>query len=239
MAQLIFSNGKFFLGEFDISGDLNSIVLNYGVNAQDDTAFGDDTISNKGGLLTVGFGIGGFVNDDPDSKIFSSMGVADTPVTIAAEGADDGEKSWIVPAMFADYAPGGAVGDMHSFDANGQGKALVEATVLGNATYGTTTTGTGRQLGAVLATQTLYAALHVITAGTGSPTLDVTIESDDNAGFTSAVQRIAFTQATAATSEIQTLDGAITDDYFRAVFTIGGSSPSFLAIVSVGIKTNL
>ena len=238
MGQLIFTNGKFFLGEFDISGDLNSIALNYGANEQDDTVFGDDTESVRGGLLSVGFGISGFVNTDPDSKIFSSMGVADTPVTIAAEGADDGEKSWIIPGMFADYAPGGSVGDMHSFDANGKGKALVEATVLGNTTYTTTTTGTGRQLEAISATQTLYAALHVITVSGGTPTLDVTIESDDNAGFTSAVQRIAFTQATAATSEIQTLDGAITDDYFRAVFTIGGSTPSFLAIISVGIKTN-
>jgi hypothetical protein len=83
---------------------------------------------------------------------------------------------------------------------------------------------TGVQVGA-LSGGTGYAALHVF-AGTAS-TLDVVIQSDDNSGFTSATNRITFTQATGATSQWSTVTSAGSDDYWRVSWTVGGGTWTF------------
>lgn len=97
--------------------------------------------------------------------------------------------------------------------------------------------GTGAQLGALSATQEMHAALHVFNADGTSPTLDADIESDDNSGFSSAVVRGSFAQKTDIGSEYLTIAGAITDDWWRINFTLGGTSPSFGFAVSLGIKS--
>ena len=95
---------------------------------------------------------------------------------------------------------------------------------------------TGRQLGAVSATQSVYASIHVWSvAGTSTPTLTAKIQSDDNSSFTSATDRITMSSATAITSEYKSQAGAITDDYWRVNWTVSGTSPIFKAIVSIGI----
>ena len=82
----------------------------------------------------------------------------------------------------------------------------------------------------------MFAALHVLSASGTSPTLDVVLQSDDNSGFSSAVSRITFTQATGITSQWSTLAGAQTDDYWRASYTIGGSAtPTFTFALVIGI----
>ncbi len=91
----------------------------------------------------------------------------------------------------------------------------------------------GSQLGALSASERLYANLHVFAAA--GTTLDVKIQSDDNAGFSSPTDRITFTQATGITAEALNVAGAITDDYWRAVWTIVGGSFTFG--VSIGIAT--
>ena len=82
----------------------------------------------------------------------------------------------------------------------------------------------------------MYSYLHVMTTGTGSPTLDVVIQSDDNAGMTSPTTRITHAQKTAIGAELLSVAGAVMDDYWRVNFTIGGSSPSFLFAVMLGIN---
>ena len=59
------------------------------------------------------------------------------------------------------------------------------------------------------------------------------MQSDDNSGFTSATNRITFTQATGVTSELLSVAGAITDDYWRLSYTIVGGSFTFA--VALGI----
>jgi hypothetical protein len=105
-----------------------------------------------------------------------------------------------------------------------------------NVSRTSSSTGTGRQLGAVAAGKSMYAALHVISASGTNPTLDVILQSDDNASFTSATSRITFTQATGRTSQLSSVAGAITDDYWRVSYTIGGTNtPTFAFAVTAGI----
>jgi hypothetical protein len=74
--------------------------------------------------------------------------------------------------------------------------------------------GTAKQGGAVSATQYLYATLHLI--GTAGTTITVVVESDDNAGFTSATTRATFGPLTAVGGTWATrVAGAIADTYWR------------------------
>jgi hypothetical protein len=93
------------------------------------------------------------------------------------------------------------------------------------------------ELGAVAAGQRVYAALHVIDPVSGtSPTLDVTLKSAALVGFGSPTTRLTFTQATEPTSELLSAAGAITDEFWRVDFSIGGTdTPTFPFIVVVGI----
>ena len=107
-----------------------------------------------------------------------------------------------------------------------------------NTARGSSAAGTAIQLGAVSATQRLYAALHVANAsGTAADqTLIVKIQSDDNSSFTSATDRITFTTASGLTEQITSVAGAITDDYWRAQWTIAGAgTESFLFGVTFGV----
>ncbi len=92
--------------------------------------------------------------------------------------------------------------------------------------------------------QKLYAFLHVTaTSGEGDQTLDVVIKSDSASDHSvSPATRVTFTQVTTSVgAQFATpVSGAISDDYWRAEWTIGGTgSPSFTFLVGMGIMYNL
>jgi hypothetical protein len=67
----------------------------------------------------------------------------------------------------------------------------------------------------------------------------VLLESDDNGSFTGATTRHTFAQNTAISSEWASVAGAVTDDYWRISWTVGGGSPDFTVVCAAGIiKTN-
>jgi len=242
MATSVLKNCKLYLAQYNLSADHNKIALSYGAEMKDDTVFGDDTKSNKAGLLTVGMSGEGFWQADADDYqvedvIWSKFATADVPMTICPTTGADGERAFSFKSVLANYVPGESVGELLKFtiEANGTGK-LARGTIMATGAKTTTGNGTARQLGAVTATQKVYAAMHVIAVSGTDPTLDMIVESDDAEGFASGVPRITFTQATAITSEWKTADGAITDDWWRASWTIGGTDdPSFTVVLFVGI----
>ena len=65
-----------------------------------------------------------------------------------------------------------------------------------------------------------------VTAASGTtPTLDVTIETAEDAAGTNGRSLGAFAQKTAAGNERKSFDGF--DRFYRAVWTVGGTTPSF------------
>ncbi len=77
----------------------------------------------------------------------------------------------------------------------------------------------------------------MVAASGTTPTLDVTIESDDGVGMGSPTTRINFAQATAIGAQWATpVAGAIADDWWRVAYTLGGASPSFTFICIIGIQ---
>jgi len=243
MAHTVLTDCKVYAGGYDFSGDTMGIALNYGVDPVEDTAFGDDTHVFLGGLESFDVALEGAVNlgnTSHEGLTFAGLGAAGLPVTIAPGTGAAGETAYILNAMRASYAPGAQIGELkrYSFSAMASGQRNVRGTVIHNATVTTTGTGTGYQVGAVAAGKSLYAVLHVITVSGSSPTLDVVVESDDNGSFTSATTRVTFAQLGVVGSEYATpVAGAITDDYWRVSYTIGGTgTPTFAFIVTIGIR---
>lgn len=242
MATLLLNDAKVYYGQFDISGDLNQVGMTLEAAALDKTTFGQTTRINQGGLKTSGFSMGGLMQEDTEAigkVIFDRVGTNDVVVSVIPQGSTEGNVAYFLKSLTSQFAPGASVGELYAFNASAVASGhqqLVRGRVE-HAKAARTATGstTGSQLGAVSATQSLYCALHVFTVSGTSPTLDVAVESDDNSGFTTAVSRLSMTQATAATSELKSVAGAITDDYWRVTYTIGGTSPSFSFAVVIGI----
>ncbi len=241
MAKFVQKNCKIYFGGTDRSSDFNAVTVTDEYNVLDAATFGDDAKERICGIedwRVEGGGLTDHADDAQDETMYGALGVDNTVVTIAGTTGAAGEPAYFGKAAEASYQTGGTHGELATFQftAHASGSALIRGTVmhaLGAETA--TNTGAARQLGAVSATQRVYAALHVTSASAGG-TLDVVVQSDDAEGFPSATNRITFTQATAATSEMLSTAGAIADTWWRISWTIGGADPSFSFVVVVGIK---
>lgn len=241
MATLVMTDAKIWLDGYNFSGDHNQISLAYSADMVDDTVFGDTTRSRKGGAKNVQFTGNGFWDsgtDLIDPTVFGKVGANGQVLALSPDGGDEGEVGYFFKPTIGAYNLGASFGEMFAFQITAETQHnLIRGTVMQNGTETTSTDGTSRQLGAVGATQKLYAAMHVLSASGASPTLDVLVRSDDNSGMTTPTTRVTFTQATGRTSQWATpVSGAITDTYWDISWTIGGtSSPTFNFVVVVGI----
>lgn len=243
MPNQVLTNCGLWVAQYNLAGDANALSLGMTSELQDDTAIGDVSRSRTGGLLTLGFSAEGYWNDVSDAILFDDVGLSDVPVTITPSGNTVGDRAFLARCAVAEFSPlGGAVGELRRFSVGGEGTgiAVARGSLLHNATR--TATGNapaGVQLGALSATQTLYAAMHVTTVSGTTPTLAVKIQSDDNSGFTSPTDRITFSTAnvTDNLAQFSSVAGAITDDWWRVVWTITGTNtPTFAFVVSAGIR---
>ncbi len=175
-----------------------------------------------------------------DATLWSYLGVAGVPKSVV-RGTADGSLAYLMRGIPLSYTPiEGNAGDLAMGRISGQSSTgpVIRGKLLhpGSTARTTSGTGTGRQLGAVIAGKSLYAALHVLSvSGTSTPTITVAVQSDDNAGFTSATDRVTFTPATAKGYQWGSVAGAVTDDYWRVSFVISGTTPSFTFAVTAGI----
>ena len=242
MAEFVLTQCKLFLAQYDLSGQMNALAMEYSADVPDATTFGNTShVRAAGGLKTWSANHEGLWEagvDLIDDALFNIMGLNDKLMTVGPTDGLEGSPSLFGLTVESEYSPGAAVGDLFSFNVSAESSsALVNGTIMYNAAIGASGNGTSRQLGAVGATEKLYMGMHVIAASGGSPTLDVTVESDDNSGMTTPTTRGTFDQAIATTSQwLDPVDGAITDDWWRIDFVIGGAGPSFTFVVSLGIQ---
>lgn len=245
MSSLVLTDCKAWVAGYDLSGQLNAVALQHAAEMLDETTFGATTRINKAGLKRINSTLAGLWDSSSttaiDPVVFARVGTADIPVSMSPTAGADGEVAYLFRAAKAEYSPGAQVGSLFAFNVTMEGSGgapLVRGLVLQPASAKTSSgTGTARQLGAVSATQKIYGALHVIAASGTTPTLDVKVQSDNASNFPSATDRLTFAQqTTTGSSDWQSAAGAITDDWFRVSFTIGGTNPSFTFIVTAGIK---
>jgi hypothetical protein len=235
MAAIVLKDAVCWIGQYAFGGVSHSIAIDLRQDAPECTVFGATARDYKPGLKGIGLQVDGYWDSAIDLGVQSSLMGASRPVTWASVSTV-GTFAYLFSAISTDYKIGGQVGAVFPFSAGAQGTGTpVRGMLMENSTRTATGNGTGQQLGAITSTQKLYYALHV-TAASASDTLDVIIQSDDNSGFTTPTTRATLTQITdVGGSVFGSIDGAITDDYWRFQFTIAGASTSFTIAGSMGI----
>lgn len=247
MAILVITDGKFFVGEYDMAGSANDMSMEFSTENHDITAYGSGgTRINSPGLMSCKFTAKGVQEFDDDvvlpyqpydHQLFDLVGGAEKIVTMAREGNAEGDIAYSMQAVIGNYTPiQGAIGDREEWSLDGTGggtmSRLIRGVVAARGTKSTTGNGTGSNLGPALATNKLYAAIHVFGDVPAGKTLDVVIESDSADTFASATTVLTFTQMSAIGSQWVEVAGPITDTWFRAKWTVsaGGSFPMFVVM---------
>ena len=245
MAVFVADNVKTWLDGYDVSGDLSKLGLMYAAELKDNTVFGNTTRSRVPGLKTSKLTLDGYWQsaDTPqliDKTLFERIAVSNSLCSVSPDGGAEGDVGFTFRVTAGDYTPGAKVGDLLAFVVNAEGSdgiGLLRGTVMNNATRSTTGTGTARQLGAVAAGKSLYASLHVLGVTGTLPTLVVKVQSDNLVGFGSPADVITFASANAISSQWGTpVAGALTDDWWRISWTLGGTLPTFQFVVVVAIQ---
>jgi hypothetical protein len=245
MAIQMVKDMSILVGSLQMAGNAKDVSLSVEVTPLDTTALSTTGwTSVVGGLKSGSVAIGEFMQDvavgSVDDTLYPLLGTAGVVKSICT-GSADGSPAYLLQSIPLTYtALTGAVGELAKGAISGSSSTgpVVRGMLIhpSNVSRTSSGTGTGRQLGAVAAGKKVYAALHVVSASGTSPTLDVIVQSDDNADFTSPTTRLTFTQATGRTSQMVSLAGAVTDTYWRVSYTIGGSdTPTFAFAVTAGI----
>lgn len=186
-----------FVHGYDFTTDLNEIALNISAQELDVTTFGGGGYRARiAGLRDVEASLKGFwqsaTSAAPDPQAFPDLGVADRVVTMSPTGVA-GSTAYLFQAGKFTYELFGAIGEATPFTLGCKGTNAVGAVrgqvaaAKGNVSA-TGVLGSVVNLGAPSATQFVYVAFHVFSAGT---TITVQLQSDTAAGFSSAT-----TQAT-------------------------------------------
>lgn len=243
MATQILRDATIYWNEVAVTDISNSVSVEMGLEPQDCTTWGATARKYAAGLFTGSVTADGFADftgyDGSLDSIFRNR--TNARVTVTSDSAD-ASVAYFFTAIHNEMSPlSGTVGEMAAVSVTasvrGQYGPIRGQIMVPLAARGGSSSGTAYQLGAVSATQRVFGHLHVTAASGSSPTLDVTLRSDDNQGFSSPTTRLTFSQQTTTGSSSQDAGGAITDDWWRVTWTIGGGSPSFTFVVVAGIAT--
>lgn len=245
MGKIVLLDARLFVAGVDLSGSGNKIELSEEAEAKKITNWrSGGAEENKAGLTKLEANAEGQLEQAVDDMLWSTRRSLD-PWSLAPESDSDlaaGGLMYIARLLRTKHQFLGSVGEVSPWMMDAVGTWPLARGVCAHPSgvpRTATGTGTALQLGAIDADegQHLYANLHVLSvAGTSTPTITVNIQSDDNSGFTTATTRGSFAAKTAVGGESIRIAGSITDDYWRASWTISGSTPSFLFLVSMGIE---
>lgn len=244
MSKTVLTNVRLFANAVDLTATTNRVELSSDVEDVDVTNYASAGWGERlGGLASAEITAAGFFESGVDTS-FTDPGLQAGhgllgPWSVMPVGAADQALAYLTNALESKYEPlQGKVGDAAGFKATAKGSGKLARGVVGHppGTARTTNgTGTANQIGALSASQSLYVNLHVLSvSGTATPTLTVRIEADNAVGFPSPVTVGTFTAATAIGGQTLKIAGPQTDDWYRVGWTITGTTPSFLFLVTLG-----
>src|SRR6266581_1213692 len=246
LTPLVMTDVRIYYDSLDATGFSNHVELSPVADVEDMTTFGSGgwqeniaTEKDTTALATVFWQAGDLTM--PDDTAFAQLADATGPLTIVPTSGVVGSAAYLTKVVENSYKPAGDVGKLLKADLGFHGNtALARGQILHPQGTARTTTGTGTAvpLGAVLASQRMYANLHVLSiAGTATPTITVTVQSNVDNTFGAPTTRISFGAATTLQGQAGSAVGPITDTWYRAIWTISGTTPSFLFAVSAGIAS--
>jgi len=239
----VLTDCRIYFASLDATGYGNKVELDPTVEDLDKTTFGSGGWHERtGGLFdsqvsaTVFWQAGDL--SQPDDVAWAQLGAGTAPLTVVPTSGAVGSLAYLTQTLETSYKIGADVGKLVSSDITWMGKQpLARGQVLHPQGTARSSSGSGTaiQLGAVSASQRLYANLHVLSVSGGTPSLTVKVQSNVDNTFGAPTDRITFTAATGLTSQPSNVLGAVTDTWWRVTWTISGSTPSFLFAVSAGI----
>ncbi len=178
------------------------------------------------------------------------LGVSGAVLSMTPGASTVGSVCYSMDALATQHVPlpGDTVGEVQGFSfacvsGNLAGTAhdagAFRGIIQANSALTASGNSTGNQLGILAAGQEMRLAYHIQTVSGTNPTIDITVESDDSSGFSSAATQITVTQKTARSAAIQVKAGAVADDdWWRLKWVIGGTdTPTFLLSANLGIIT--
>lgn len=240
MAVDVFYDALILIGEYDLSADQNEVKVDRKVDMKENTRFGHTEHRFLPALQELDVDGKGFVSYDDastpkavDANISALIGSTAKALTIAPSNTD-GAYATIGQIVAAEYNRTLNVSELgeFTFKARCAGQVTRGRLVLPMASRTASAVSTIYQLGALSALQKVIATLHV--SEFDGTSLDVLVKSNDTNNTTTPTTRITFAQATAPTSEIKTVAGAITDQYWYVDFTFVGTSVKFA--VAFGVR---
>lgn len=243
MPRFVLKNVRMFAGGADLTTVNNKVEINAEAEEKESTSFtasGDVWKEVLAGIRSTSISASGQWEAGDASKVddnaFAALGTV-AGVSVCPAGAADGSLAYLTSYLRQNYTIGGSIGDVAPWSSTLQGSwPLVRGSVLAAPTARTSTgTGTAFQLGAVAAGKSLYASLHIMSVSGTTPAVTVKIQSDNAVGFPSPTDVITFSSANGIGGQIMRAAGPVADDWFRAQFTISGTTPSFLFAVTAGI----
>ena len=244
MAIKVLTNAKLWLDAWDLSGDVNKIALQYGVDLQYATTFATPGAkARKGGLRSTSLALEGFWSggvDLVDEVLFGKVGAVSVPLTVSDTGVAGDPGTFSFLAGVAQYTPGAAVGELFKFalDVVSSDDALIRRILLRNSIETGAANGAAFAQGLVGTGQKLWAALHVLAIA-GGGTWTWKLQSDDAGGFGTPTDRITFNAVTVKGSQWATpVAGPIaSDNQWRASWSVaGGAGNSITAVMFMGIQ---
>lgn len=240
MSHFTFVDATVWIGGFDFTSDTNQVGLQLSTTELDNTCFGQTHRSRIGGLRNTAITAAGNWYSDtaaaPDPNLYAALGTKDRVFTIAPE-SEEVSTAYMAQGLTSQYDLFGQLDQVTpwSLTASGSNKyGCVRGQVAKakGSVNSTGATGSVVELGAVGASQYLYASLHVFSAGT---TITVQVQSDDNSGFTTPTTRGTFSGLTATGGNFLTrVAGSITDTYWR--FNVSAITGTFQIAGAIGIR---
>lgn len=246
MTKQILKNCRIFAGGVDLTSNANQVELKVAAEAKKTTSFGSGGWEESLiGLYEADISAGGQWEAGDMTKVDDALfdqlgdGVLAPWSILPGDTAVAGDLAYVSNELLSSYTLLDAVGEVAPWKADAKGTgAVVRGALLHPPGTARTTTGSGTaiQVGALSATQALYVGFHVLSVSGGTPSMTVKIQSDNAVGFPSSADQATFSAAnTSGTFQVAKINGAVTDDWWRAQWTISGTTPSFLFVIAAGI----
>lgn len=250
MGSLALVDATTWVAGTDFTTRLNELSVEASAEELEDTRFGTAGASRVGrsrigGLQDVETELTGYwesaASGSVDAAAFTGLGTAAQVVTHSVDGAEQSVAYFYRARKFS-YQLGGEIGSVLPFTlgiqgASGNGSVGLVRGQVGAASQEVSAIGalgSPVNLGAVAADEALYAAFHVLSAGT---TISVKIESDDAQAFSTPADVAGATigplTATGGTWMTR-VAGPITDTWFR--FNATAITGTFRVAGAIGIK---
>lgn len=244
MAPIALVNAGIYIGGHDFTAEQNQLMLSGEMEALDKTTFGSNGWRERqGGMRDVKASGAGLwqsaLSDAVDPEAFLNLGVADRVFTVTATRVET-DPCYLSQFLQSAYSIDGELGQLLPWTlglsgSNKQGLVRGKLAKTKGTVSATGALGSPVQLGAVGATQFVYATLHVLPpVGT---TISVKIESDNASNFASPANVGSAPNFGPITTSGGTwavrVPGPITDDWFR--LNVTAITGTFTVVGAIGV----